>query len=110
MEVIVKKSKCIGCGVCTDICQEGIEIKNGKAEIVDEEARCLEEAVRACPHEAIVTKNQENRLKEEKEEDRPKRSISKKEKGKKEGVSKGKRGTKRKGKKNKRRKDKGKRH
>jgi ferredoxin len=50
----IDKNKCIGCGICMNICPEGIEIINGKAKIKDENADCLRDAASACPREAIV--------------------------------------------------------
>jgi len=49
----INKDKCLGCAICTNICPEGIEIVDGKAEIKDENASCLKEAARACPQNAI---------------------------------------------------------
>jgi len=49
----INKDKCIGCAICANICPEGIEIVNGKAEIKDKNASCLKEAARACPQSAI---------------------------------------------------------
>jgi ferredoxin len=49
----INKNKCIGCGICANICPEGIEIVNGKAEIKDEKAICLKDAANACPQNAI---------------------------------------------------------
>jgi len=50
----IDKNKCIGCGICADICPEGIEMVEGKAIIKDKKIKCLEEAVTACPREAIL--------------------------------------------------------
>lgn len=51
----IDKEKCIGCGVCVNICPAGFIVENAIAEIIDENADCIEEAAAACPVEAIIT-------------------------------------------------------
>jgi ferredoxin len=48
------QEECVGCGVCANICPEGIEMVSGKAKIKDENADCLKEAADACPRNAIL--------------------------------------------------------
>ncbi|MCK4730490.1 MAG: ferredoxin [Candidatus Aenigmarchaeota archaeon] len=50
----IDKDKCVGCGVCANICPEGIKMENGKARIKDENAECLKDAANACPQNAII--------------------------------------------------------
>lgn len=53
MAAKVNKEKCIGCGICENICPvEAIKIEDGKAEISD---GCIEcgACVGECPVEAI---------------------------------------------------------
>jgi ferredoxin len=50
----IDKNKCIGCGICENICPEGIKIINGKAKIENETAECLKDAANACPRNAII--------------------------------------------------------
>jgi ferredoxin len=50
----IDKERCIGCGVCQNICPNGIKMAKGKAEIKDEKAECLKEASDACPQKAII--------------------------------------------------------
>ncbi len=51
-------SKCIGCEICQNICPDGFEVINGKAQIKNEKADCIEEAAKACPRGAIILDNQ----------------------------------------------------
>jgi len=53
----INQNKCMGCGICTNICLEGIEMINGKARIKNENAKCLKDAANACPSGAIVLDN-----------------------------------------------------
>ena len=50
----INKNKCVGCGICANICPEGIEMVAGKARIKDENAECLKRATDACPKKAIT--------------------------------------------------------
>ena len=61
--VKIIEDECFGCGICANICPEGIEIVNGKAEIKNENANCLKNAADACPRNAILLngKNPENK-------------------------------------------------
>lgn len=45
---------CTGCGVCAKLCPLGFEIKNKHAVIINETAPGFEDAVSACPCEAII--------------------------------------------------------
>lgn len=50
----ILQEQCTGCGVCADICPDGIVMNNGKATIKNPDADCLQEAAKACPHNVIV--------------------------------------------------------
>ena len=50
--------KCIGCGVCQNICPDGFEIINGKAQVKNEKASCIEQAAKSCPKGAIILEGQ----------------------------------------------------
>jgi len=51
--ISISKNKCVGCGICIDICPEGIEILDGRARIKNKNADCFKNATIACPQEAI---------------------------------------------------------
>lgn len=54
MAVIVDRDKCIGCGVCVEVCPvNAIKIKKSKAVINDECVECGA-CVNECPNEAIT--------------------------------------------------------
>ena len=52
--VSVDKNTCIGCGACAANCPDGFEMgDDGKAKVKDPEAKCIKEAIDACPVDAI---------------------------------------------------------
>ncbi len=59
MKCKVNKEKCIGCGLCANLCPEVFEMKDdGKSEVKKEadlktNKGCVEEAEKNCPTEAI---------------------------------------------------------
>ena len=53
MKITIDSEKCIGCGVCTNACPEGIEIVNDKAVVKNNKANCFKEAVEICPIKII---------------------------------------------------------
>jgi ferredoxin len=58
--VKINKNECIGCGICQSVCPEGFEITEGKARVKDGKAACIQEAIEACPRNAItLDENQE---------------------------------------------------
>lgn len=59
--VYVDRELCIGCGACADICPEGFEMRDDdKAYAVNPDANCIDEAMEACPVEAIKKDNEIN--------------------------------------------------
>lgn len=55
MEIKIDKIKCIGCGLCTSICDEVFELGADTKAIVKEQKDlpCVKEAIEQCPVEAI---------------------------------------------------------
>ena len=53
MPVKVDREKCIGCGACEAICPEGFVLKDGKATVKNPNAKCIDNAIGACPVSAI---------------------------------------------------------
>jgi len=49
----ISKNKCIGCGICTTICPEGMELKNAIAKVKNENTDCMKNVINACPQNAI---------------------------------------------------------
>ena len=51
----IDKEKCIGCGLCTSICEEVFKMgKDGKAEVISQtKTPCVDEAKESCPVGAI---------------------------------------------------------
>jgi len=58
MKAKIDENKCVGCGICANICPEGVEIINGKANIKDENANCLKNASENCPQGAIILEDE----------------------------------------------------
>jgi ferredoxin len=52
-KVQIDKAKCVGCGVCQNVCPAGFQVVDGKAEVKDEDAACVEQAASSCPTKAI---------------------------------------------------------
>lgn len=52
--VKINQNKCIGCGICQSVCPEGFEIIRGKARVKDDKAACIQQAIEACPRNAII--------------------------------------------------------
>ena len=55
----IDKNKCTGCGVCVNICPEGFEVVDGKSEIKDQSAACINKAASSCPQSAIISSDSE---------------------------------------------------
>jgi len=58
--VKIDKNRCVGCGICVNICPQGFEILNGKAKIKDENANCIIETADSCPRGAIIIEENKN--------------------------------------------------
>ncbi len=56
----VDKNKCIGCGVCANICPDGFEIKDEKAVVNNPNAPCINDAMTSCPVGAIMSEAASN--------------------------------------------------
>ncbi|MFH1503665.1 MAG: ferredoxin [Candidatus Diapherotrites archaeon] len=55
--VEIDKNKCIGCGACSSTCPEVFEMNDDiKAQVkanAKEDAKCIKEAIKNCPVDAI---------------------------------------------------------
>lgn len=60
----IDQERCVGCGICVNVCSEGIEIIDGKARIKNQNADCLKNAVNACPRGAILIDEEETENKD----------------------------------------------
>lgn len=49
----IDKELCRGCGACARVCPTGIEMRDFKAVIINDKAKCLNRAKEICPVEAI---------------------------------------------------------
>ncbi len=54
MVVKVDQEKCLGCGMCVNLCPEGFEMRDGKAHVKNENADCIESVISSCPGGAVV--------------------------------------------------------
>ena len=55
----LETEKCVGCGICGDVCPHGVfDVSGGKARIIDKDA-CMECGACAlnCPGEALAVKS-----------------------------------------------------
>ncbi|MAG79235.1 ferredoxin [Candidatus Pacearchaeota archaeon] len=55
MTIKINKEKCIGCGLCSSVCEEVFEMKDDmKAHVKSQKnIPCTKEAITSCPTEAI---------------------------------------------------------
>jgi len=58
--VRIDKNRCVGCGICVNICPQGFKIVNRKAIIEDENVSCITEAANSCPQGAIILEENKN--------------------------------------------------
>jgi len=58
--VKIDKNRCVGCGICVNICPQGFEMVNRKAKIKNENASCIIETANSCPQGAIILEENKN--------------------------------------------------
>ena len=49
----IDEEKCIGCGACESMCEEGFEIVGGVAKLKNKNAEGINEVIDVCPVSAI---------------------------------------------------------
>jgi len=52
--VKIDEKKCIGCGVCVNVCPTGFAMNNSHAVLKDPAVDCIKDAAAACPVQAIT--------------------------------------------------------
>ncbi len=55
----VNEETCMGCAVCVRVCPSGFEMVGRIAKVKNQEANCMEEAIKVCPVDAIYRENSE---------------------------------------------------
>lgn len=59
MKIKIDKQKCLGCGVCVNLCPKIFELEDGKSEIkkkadLEKHKSCIKESIDSCPVQAII--------------------------------------------------------
>lgn len=58
IDVKINTQKCVGCGMCMNLCPKVFELKNGKSSIkknapLEKNTDCINQAASLCPVQAI---------------------------------------------------------
>ena len=58
MKIQVNKDKCLGCGMCMNICPAVFELKEGVVQVKEKadfakNKKCIQEAIALCPNKVI---------------------------------------------------------
>ena len=58
MKLKVDQTKCLGCGMCVNMCPQVFELKNGKSSVkknadLKKNESCITQAASLCPAQAI---------------------------------------------------------
>ncbi|MHA1819881.1 MAG: ferredoxin [Promethearchaeota archaeon] len=53
MPFSIDQDTCMKCGICVNICPDGVKLENGNFIVYNQDADCLEEAMDNCPSGAL---------------------------------------------------------
>jgi len=59
MKIKINQNKCLGCGMCVNLCPKVFELQNGRSSVkkkvdLEKNKECVKEAIKNCPVQAIT--------------------------------------------------------